>query len=215
MQAIILSRRDFREYDQIISVYTKEQGKLELLARGIKKITSKNSAHIEPFSVVDIDIAEGHEINHLTKVQPVEYFKNIRQDLQKSLAAQYVVSITDKFVQVGERDERIFEGLKTWHEFLNIPISQYPNILIIDCYIVELLYCLGFAMSEDPKMKRWKQKLEIMERGDWQVVAQLEYDEQLHKKIYEFLLYHTERKVPDWAKTCMIEPNLVVSMNDK
>ena len=126
MQAIILSRRDFREYDQIISVYTKEQGKLELLARGIKKITSKNSAHIEPFSVVDIDIAEGHEINHLTKVQPVEYFKNIRQDLQKSLAAQYVVSITDKFVQVGERDERIFEGLKTWLEFLNIPISQYP-----------------------------------------------------------------------------------------
>ena len=167
---------------------------------------------IDKLAILVVEI-EPSDLKEIAQIH--EYFKNIRQDLQKSLAAQYVVSITDKFVQVGERDERIFEGLKTWLEFLNIPISQYPNILIIDCYIVELLYCLGFAMSEDPKMKRWKQKLEIMERGDWQVVAQLEYDEQLHKKIYEFLLYHTERKVPDWAKTCMIEPNLVVSMNDK
>ena len=77
MKAIVLSRRDFRESDQIISLYTKEKGKLELLARGVKKITSKNSAHLEPFSLVDIDIAYGKEFNHLTKVQPIEYFKNI------------------------------------------------------------------------------------------------------------------------------------------
>ena len=48
MQAIVLSRRDFREFDQMISLYTREQGKLELLARGLKKVTSKNAAHLEP-----------------------------------------------------------------------------------------------------------------------------------------------------------------------
>ena len=80
MKAIVLSRRDFREYDQIVSVYTKDLGKQDLLARGIKKITSKNSAYLELFSFVDIEIIKGKELDYIGSVQPVNYFKNIRQD---------------------------------------------------------------------------------------------------------------------------------------
>ena len=78
MQAIALKRKDFREVDQMISFYTRECGKLELLARGIKKIESKNSPHVEPFSYADIEFAAGKELYHLTKVQPIQSFKNIR-----------------------------------------------------------------------------------------------------------------------------------------
>jgi len=39
MKAIVLHRRDFREYDQIVSFYTEEAGKREALAKGIKKNT--------------------------------------------------------------------------------------------------------------------------------------------------------------------------------
>ena len=66
MQAIVLARRDIKENDQIVSFYTLEKGKVELLARGVKKITSKNSAHLEPFSFVDVEVTEGKEINYLT-----------------------------------------------------------------------------------------------------------------------------------------------------
>ncbi|MFZ2978199.1 MAG: DNA repair protein RecO, partial [Candidatus Magasanikiibacteriota bacterium] len=69
MKAIVLSRRDFREADQIISLYTLEKGKMEILARGIKKITSKNSAHLEPFSLVEAEIIFGKELNYLGAVQ--------------------------------------------------------------------------------------------------------------------------------------------------
>ena len=204
MEAIVLSRRDFREFDQIISLYTREYGKLELLARGVKKITSKNSAHLEPFSIVDIEIAVGKEIDHLTKVQPVAYFKNIRTDLYKSLAAQYVVSLTDKLMQVGERDERIFELLLSWLQFVNI---QYPisNIqLLLDGYIVKLLYCLGFAPFQNSSFAKWKQVLQIMESGDWSLIVQLEFDSNLHKKVHGFLQYQTERQIADWTRTCII-----------
>ena len=71
MQAITLSRRNFREFDQIVSLYTEDLGKVELLARGIKKITSKQAAHVEPFSLVTLEIARGKEVDHLTKVQTV------------------------------------------------------------------------------------------------------------------------------------------------
>jgi hypothetical protein len=82
MEAIVLSRRDFREYDQIITVYTKEQGKLELLARGVKKIVSKNTAHLEPFSYGMIESVPGKEILHLTTAQPLHTFPFIRSNLE-------------------------------------------------------------------------------------------------------------------------------------
>jgi len=41
MLAIVLNRRDFREFDQIISFYSQEHGKIEALARGIKKLQVK------------------------------------------------------------------------------------------------------------------------------------------------------------------------------
>ena len=89
MQSIVLSRRDFRENDQVVSFYTLEQGKVEVLARGVKKILSKNAAFLEPFCFVEAEIIAGKEIMHLGSVQPINIFKNIRADFHKSLAAGY------------------------------------------------------------------------------------------------------------------------------
>lgn len=205
MQAIILSRKDFREHDQIISLYTRDKGKLELLARGVKKITSKNAAHLEPFSVVDIEMAFGKEIDHLTKVQPIEYFVNIRKDFAKSLAAGYIVNLADKLIQSGERDERIFFLLKEWLEYNNIPHSTF-HIHSIDGYIVQLLYYLGFDILYSDKISgvEIKKDLEILHSGDWQLVNNLQFEQgeydKLHNFIYEFLVFQSEKKVEDWGK---------------
>ncbi len=147
MKAIVLSRRDFKEYDQIISVYTKEWGKLEVLARGIKKITSKNTAQVEPFSVVDIVVAKGKELDVLTTVQGIEYFSFIRKDFSKSMMAGYVVGVLDRILQVGEKDERLFLLLLEWLEF----VGRVKNVLpvLIDGFIVSLFGCFGFCPNLD------------------------------------------------------------------
>ena len=41
MLSIVLARRDFKENDQIISLFTEEKGKMEVLARGLKKLSVK------------------------------------------------------------------------------------------------------------------------------------------------------------------------------
>lgn len=175
MLSIVFSRRDFRESDQMISVYTKEKGKLNLLARGVKKITSKNSAHLEPFSLVEIEVVPGKEIDHLTKVVPVNYFSNIRADFQKSLAAGFVVSTTDKLIHTNEPDKRIFDLLKNWLENLNLQLYNLQLTTSIDGYIIALLHCLGYDITQ------------VKSNPD-------------HDFIYKFLLFHTERKIADWGK---------------
>src|SRR3989338_3789901 len=148
MLAIALNRRDYREFDQIISVYTEDYGKLDLLARGIKKITSKHAALVEPFALADIVVAHGKEIDHLAKVQVIDYFARIREDLLKSVAARYSVSLVEKLTHARERDEKIFSSLKSWLDFLNRTHSY--NSLLVEGYIVTLLHCLGYT----PELER-------------------------------------------------------------
>ena len=83
MLAIVLSRRDFRENDQIITFYTKERGLVSALARGAKKSVSKNAAALEPLSYVEVELVPGKELQHVTQVYTIEYFPFIRQNLTK------------------------------------------------------------------------------------------------------------------------------------
>lgn len=142
MLAIILNRRDFRETDQIVILYSQDQGKLELLARGIKKITSKHSGNLLLGALVDIDLAQGKDINHLTKVQPICLGKNIRGKWQKSLLVNYVLELVDKMVAVGVKDERLFNLLKSWLEFVD-QIETANNSLAYS-FIARLSGYLGF-----------------------------------------------------------------------
>jgi DNA repair protein RecO (recombination protein O) len=143
MEALVLNRRDFREFDQLISFYTKEKGKVELLARGVKKIVSKNSAHLEPFSYLMVECVQGKELDHLTKVIPINYFPNIRKDLNKSLASGYITSFLEKSVEVGEIDKKIFNLFLSWLKFADN--TKKINSILIDGFIINLMSCLGFC----------------------------------------------------------------------
>jgi DNA repair protein RecO (recombination protein O) len=118
MLGIILSRRDIREYDQLISVYTKEQGKKEFLARGVKKIVSKNSPHLEPFTLGYIDTVQGKELDLLIKIVPAVSYKNIRASLEKSILAGYAVKTIERLVVGTQEDQRIFYLLQSYLDFL-------------------------------------------------------------------------------------------------
>lgn len=201
MQAIILARRDFRESDQIISFLTLEKGKQEVLARGIKKITSKNSAHLEPFCLPEVEIIPGKELHYIGTVQTINNFKKIRNDLQKSLAAGFVVDLLNKLLEVGEKDERIFVLLKGWLEFVNNCSEMKP--VMIDGFIVKLLFYLGLdIVSIEKTSVELKKDLTILLEGDWQLIFNLKFEkneyEKMHKLVYKFLVFQVGKKVSDW-----------------
>ncbi len=142
LEAIVLSRRSFKEYDEILSLYSKEMGKVEVTARGIKKITSKNSSFLEPFSVVHVGTAPGKDRTYLTTTQVIEYFSAIRTDLPKVRQAGLVVSWLEKILSIGQRDPRIYETLLSWLDFVNL--SQETKPILLDSIFLKILAFLGF-----------------------------------------------------------------------
>ena len=212
MFAIILSRKDFRDYDQIISVYTQEKGKMSLLVRGVKKIVSKNSAYLEPFSIVNITVEKGKEVDYLTRVQSENYLRSIREDLQKSLVATYIVSLVDKLFSEGEVDNRFFIFLQNFLEYLNFidELDDKMTVIVLDVFVVNLLVFLGFKLSSADKIinSEFLSYIQVFEKGDWPEIFSLNFEvdlaKKIHKVVYHFLVHYTERKIVDWAKTCVV-----------
>jgi len=150
MLALVLSRRDFREDDQMVGLFTLSKGKIDVIARGVKKIVSKNSPHLEPFSLIEAEIIKGRELDRLASVQPVKNFKNIRLDLAKSRLAGYAAIFLDKLLRPGGvGEEKLFGLFLGWLEFLaadqKTASPRRASPLLLYSFILKTFFVLGLA----------------------------------------------------------------------
>ncbi len=85
-KGIVLSRTDFGEADRILTILTPDQGKLRLMAKGVRKIKSKLAGGIELFSISQISFIPGKsEIGTLVSTRLEKHFGNIVRDINRTM----------------------------------------------------------------------------------------------------------------------------------
>jgi len=77
---IVLKRRDYQENDRLFCLYTKDYGKIDILAKGTKKIASKLNSYMEPFYLVKLMIAKGKVFDKLANCDIIKTYDNLRND---------------------------------------------------------------------------------------------------------------------------------------
>jgi DNA repair protein RecO len=83
-KGIILSRTDYGEADRILTLLTPEQGKLRLMARGVRRAKSKLAGGIELFSTSDITFIHGRgEIGTLISARLIKHYGTIVKDIYR------------------------------------------------------------------------------------------------------------------------------------
>lgn len=141
LTAIILSRRAFSEDDGRVVVYSREQGKLELAVRSMKKIKSKLAAHLEPFCLTDIMAVRGRQYDYAGAAVSENCYGGVKSDLAKLTAAGQAIRIFNKIIKAGQADAEIFELLKDFLDILDDVKSAYD--LLPWLFIFKLLVKLG------------------------------------------------------------------------
>ncbi len=142
-EGIILARRDFREHDELISIITREYGRIDVRARGVKKITSKLSAHLEPCSLVWFEIAHGKEMMLLRTARLITSFSSLRHDYAKSLHAGFAAHAVHALTLPGTVEHGIFDVLASWLDILDrecVPCDTR----FLDWLMLSLVRELGF-----------------------------------------------------------------------
>lgn len=103
-QALILKRRDFGEADRLLTILTPGHGKRDVIAKGARKLTSHKTGHVELFTLADVLVHRGRELDILTQAVMLKPYIPLREDLQRGAYASYVAELLDRFTLAGEDD---------------------------------------------------------------------------------------------------------------
>lgn len=147
-KAIILRRVDYGEADRIITFLTQENGKLAVIARGVRKEKSKLAGGIELFSESQISIIEGKgDLDILASARLVEHFRNILSDYERVTAAYEIIKLVNDVTEDNAGSE-FYDVLLGSLKALNN--QDIPLVVITSWYKLNVLQLLG---SEPDLMK--------------------------------------------------------------
>jgi DNA repair protein RecO len=146
-EGIVLARTNYQEADRILTVLTPEQGKLRLIAKGVRKPKSKLAGGIELFSINQVTYIQGKsELRTLISARSTKLYNNIVKDINRTMFGYEILKrinrMTDEVVepehfilldtslQALDDDRVSLEILEAWFDLQLLKLmGQQPNLL--------------------------------------------------------------------------------------
>lgn len=142
LEAIVLRHANWGEADRLLTLYTRERGKVRAVAKGIRKIKSRKAGHLEPFTRVILQVARGRDLLVVTQAEAIDTYQPLRMDLLKMGYASYLVELLDRFTYEEESENNQIFRLLT--ETLARLTTEPEPWLTLRYYEMRLLENLGF-----------------------------------------------------------------------
>ena len=108
VQGIVLRSRDYKEADQLVTIYTRELGKVTVQARGVKKTASKLRSGLLLFSQTQLELVMGKSFPVVTGAAIAEAFALLRSDFSRMSYASYAAELLDQVIVEAQPDAELF-----------------------------------------------------------------------------------------------------------
>ncbi len=141
VEAVILRHADWGEADRLLTLYSREQGKLRAIAKGVRKIQSRKAGHLEPFTRAAMLLAKGRDLWIVTQAEAIDLYSPIREDLQLLSQAAYLVELLDRFTYEEGQNWQLYKLLV---ESLERLAKSENAFITLRYYEMRLLDLLGF-----------------------------------------------------------------------
>ncbi len=136
-KGFIIKKEDKGEADQIFSVFTEDFGKLPILGKGIRKITSKLRPAADLFYFSEIEFIQGKAYKTLTDAILIDKFKNLKENLQRLNQALQIADSLDSLTGKEEKDDAVWQLLLSVFQRLNTP---HQNKVFEGEWKLEIIY---------------------------------------------------------------------------
>ena len=143
---IIIKRIDVGEADKILTIMTHDQGKIQVKAKGVRKITSHRSSHVDLFNHTEVSLYKSTRMPILTEAQTIESYSDIKNDLTKVGLAYHICELIDGLCPENQENREAFFLLKDLLDELST--SRNLGQLIHD-FEIRLLQNLGYYSEQD------------------------------------------------------------------
>jgi len=142
-EGLILRKRLIGETDRLYSIYTKKYGKIEAVADGSAKITSKQAGDLEPFSFSRLMIARGKSIDRVADARTISNFREGKSDWDSMVLAWSVVEGLDRLTFNGVAEAEAYDLLEELFQYIKSSAFREEKIFIQVQFFWLLFYLLG------------------------------------------------------------------------
>lgn len=133
LEGIVIRRKNFGEADRILTLFTKNQGKVKILAKGVRRITSRRGPNIELFNQVNLSIHQGRTFDILTEAEVLNTFPQIKKNLDIVGLAFHICEIVDGLCPEKASHPKVYEMmLEVLNELDNGLVHSFERNLLTE-----------------------------------------------------------------------------------
>lgn len=136
----VIKRVNLFDCDRFVTIFTQKHGKIDVLAKGVRKITSRRSPHIELLNLIRFQTVKTRKNYILSDAEVINTFSDLKQDYQNVGIIFLICELVDKLCPIGVAHREIFDLIENTVNELNIHNSHYD---MFD-FQVKLITFLGY-----------------------------------------------------------------------
>ena len=117
---IVLKKKEMKEADLLVTLFSKEYGKIMATAYGIRKSRKRNVVSLNPLTEVEITLSQKNNFYVVQDVEILKNFKNILKNIEKLEISLYVLDSIDKIYYITDENGDFFDKLLEILSFIDI-----------------------------------------------------------------------------------------------
>ena len=137
---LVIKRHNLGEADRILTVFSKELGKLRVVAKGVRRGKSKLAGHLEPFIETEVQLVKGRNLDVVTGARGQKYYRLDGVSLEVVTTAYLLLEVIDRLLAEEQVNEAVYELLR---ESLNGLEVGLEHDLVRHYFFVKFLVLTG------------------------------------------------------------------------
>jgi len=149
-EGIILKYKDFGEADRLLTVFSKHYGKLKLVVKGARRLTSRKGGNIEILNLGQLFIIEGKNLDLLSEIVVEETFQELKKDLMLMAEVYQITEFIDGLTVENEPNLKFFSLiLEILHLLKELKENVQARELAMLAFEIQSLKIVGFWLKEE------------------------------------------------------------------
>ncbi len=152
LEGFVLKKQPLLDKDLLVTVFTDLQGKIKVIAKGVKKITSRRLAHLESGNLIKMILVKQRDRVYLQESELISGLTEIKYNQIKINYLYLLLFIIDRLLPENQIDRSVYRLMR---QFIN-RLAKEENLqldLFYNCYIRQLLIDLGYLNKSGNKKK--------------------------------------------------------------
>ena len=143
----MLRTHKLAEADRIVTLLTREHGRVRAVAKGVRRTTSRFGSRLEPFTHVDLMLAEGRSLDTVTQAETLSSFSStLGNDYERYTAGTVMLETAERLAS-EEKEPSVQQFLLLVGGLRAMAAGDHRPGQILDSYLLRALSVAGYAPS--------------------------------------------------------------------